>query len=201
MSPAGLPGEKGTNQQVDMQTDNSKEWHWFKGGILVSLLSVATYFIFAAIAQRNYPFGITAGFGYIAALFGNFFGGLNDNPVFRRFGDKPDAFIEFFILIGLIIGGYTAARLSKTFSPERIPATWEKYHGGSITKRSVFVFIGSVCLGFGAALSGGCTTGNILQGWAHLSLGSLVAGVSFFTGGIATAKLLYPRAGGDHDDH
>ena len=52
-----------------MKVDNSKEWHWFKGGILVSLLSVATYFIFAAIADRNYPFGITAGFGYISAFF------------------------------------------------------------------------------------------------------------------------------------
>jgi uncharacterized protein len=184
-----------------MQIDNSKEWHWFKGGILVSLLSVATYFIFAAIAQRNYPFGITAGFGYIAAAFGGLFEGLNDNPVIRRFGEKPDAFIEFFILIGLIIGGYTAARLSKTFSPEQIPAVWEKYHGRSVAKRYVFVLIGSVCLGFGAALSGGCTTGNILQGWAHLSLGSIVAGASFFASGIVTAKLLYPNLGGGHDTH
>jgi hypothetical protein len=102
--------------------DNSKEWHWFKEGILVSLLSVVTYFIFAAIADRNYPFGITAGFGYIAALFGNLFGGLSENPVIKRFSEKPDAFIEFFIIIGLMIGGYTASKSSKTFAPENIPA-------------------------------------------------------------------------------
>jgi len=184
-----------------MDIDNSKEWHWFKGGILTSLLSVATYFIFAAIAERNYPFGVTAGFGYIAAAFGSLFEGLHDNPVIKRFGEKPDAFIEFFTLIGLIIGGYTASRLSKTLSPEHIPAVWIKYHGSSVAKRYVFVIIGSVFLGFGAALSGGCTTGNILQGWAHLSLGSIVAGASFFVGGIVTAKLLYPNVGGAHDSH
>lgn len=183
-----------------MEVDNSKEWHWFKGGILVSFLSVATYFIFATIADRNYPFGITAGFGYISAFFGKTFAGLEDNPVIKRFSEKPDAFIEFFILIGLVIGGYTASKLSGTFAPENIPAVWEKYHGKSIVKRYIFVLIGSVLLGYGAALAGGCTTGNILQGWAHLSLGSIVAGFSFFAAGIITAKILYPKLG-DSDDN
>lgn len=179
--------------------DNSKEWHWFKGGILVSLLSVVTYFIFAAIAERNYPFGITAGFGYIAAQLGNLFGGLSENPVIKRFSEKPDAFIEFFLLIGLVIGGYTASKNSGTFKSENIPSVWKKYHGESLTKRYIFVLIGSILLGYGAALAGGCTTGNILQGWAHLSLGSIVAGISFFAAGIITAKILYPKSGGSDD--
>ena len=42
-----------------MNVDNSKEWHWFKGGVLVSILSVVTYIIFEALNDRNYPFGIT----------------------------------------------------------------------------------------------------------------------------------------------
>lgn len=179
--------------------DNSKEWHWFKGGLLVSLLSVVTYFIFAAIADRNYPFGITAGFGYIAAQFGNLFGGFSDNPVIKRFSEKPDAFIEFFLLIGLVIGGYTASKSSGTFKFENIPAVWEKYHGKSLVKRYILVFIGSILLGYGAALASGCTTGNILQGWAHLSLGSIVAGISFFAAGIVTARILYPKIGGNDD--
>jgi hypothetical protein len=182
-----------------MRSDGAKEWHWFTGGILVSFLSVATYFIFAAIAERNYPFGITAGFGYIAAAFGGLFKGLDGNPVIKRFAEKPDAFIEFFTLIGLIAGGYAAARRSRTLSPENIPAVWAAYHGKSVAKRYGFVLAGSVFLGFGAALSGGCTTGNILQGWAHLSLGSIVAGASFFAAGIVAARALYPRVGGGHD--
>lgn len=183
-----------------MGIDNSKEWHWFKGGILVSLFSVATYFIFAALADRNYPFGITAGFGFIAGKFSSLFEGLNENPVIKRFSEKPDAFIEFFLLIGLVIGGYTASKLTNTFSPENMPVVWEKYHGKSTTKRYNFVLIGSILLGYGAALAGGCTTGNILQGWAHLSLGSIVAGASFFSAGIVTAKILYPKLGGSDDN-
>lgn len=182
-----------------MNVDNSKEWHWFTGGILVSLLSVVTYFIFAAIAERNYPFGITAGFGYIVSQVGSLFLGLEENPVIKRFSEKPDALIEFFLLIGLIIGGFTASKLSGTFASENIPAVWEKYHGKNLANRYIFVIVGSILLGYGAALSSGCTTGNILQGWAHLSLGSIVAGISFFAAGIVTAKLLYPKVGGGND--
>lgn len=172
--------------------EKSNEWHWFKGGILVSLLSVATFFIFAAIADRNYPFGITAGFGYIAAFITNLTGSLAGNPVIKRFAEKPDALIEFFILIGLIFGGFTAAKTSGNYKPDLIPEEWRIHHGGSITKRYLFVFAGSVLLGYGAALASGCTTGNILQGWAHLSAGSIIAGISFFASGIVTAHLLYP---------
>lgn len=174
----------------------NKEWHWFKGGILVSLLSVATYFLFAMLADRNYPFGITAGFGFIAGKFGTLFEGLAENPVIKRFSEKPDAFVEFFLVIGLIIGGYTSSKVNGYFKLEMTPSEWEKHQGKSLVKRIVFVIIGSVLLGYGAGLAGGCTTGNILQGWAHLSLGSVVAGASFFITGIIAARLLFPKAGG-----
>ena len=182
-----------------MKKDTSNEWHWLTGGLVVSALSIFTYFVFAAIAGRNYPFGITAGFGYVAGLFGKLFPALADNPVIKRFAEKPDAFIELFILAGLVIGGYAASKRSGSRDPENIPAVWQKYHGRNAFKRYVFVFVGSVLLGYGAALSGGCTTGNILQGWAHLSLGSIVAGASFFAAGIVAARLLYPRLRGGHD--
>lgn len=175
-----------------------EEWHWFTGGILVSLLSVATYFIFEWLQYRNYPFGITSGFGYISAQFSGLFSGLADNPFFKNLLEKPSGTVEFFLVIGLILGGFTAAKLSGTFQPEKIPAVWKIFQGESITKRYIFVLIGSILLGYGAGLANGCTTGNILQGWAHLSLGSIVAGASFFAAGILTAKSLYRNHGGQN---
>jgi uncharacterized protein len=183
-------------KDIKMKIDNSKEWHWFKGGILVSLLSVATYIIFEALNYRNYPFGITGGYGYASAKLALLFQLIVDNPIIKRYSEKPDSYIEFLTLIGIVIGSFTASKLTKTFSQESIPAVWEKYHGKSVIKRYLVVAIGSILLGFGAALAGGCTTGNILQGWANFSLGSIVAGMSFFASGIITAKLLYPNSGG-----
>jgi hypothetical protein len=176
------------------------EWHWLLGGFLVSILSLFSYFVFEAITTRTYPFGVTAGFGFIGAWFGKITLGLNDNPVIKKFTENPDGIIEFFILIGLILGGYTASKLSGNFSTENIPSTWEKHVTKSKKIRYMFVIVGSIFLGYGAAFSGGCTTGNILQGWAHLSLGSIVAGISFFVGAIIASRLIYSKFGGKNVD-
>jgi uncharacterized protein len=171
--------------------DNSKEWHWFKGGLVVSLLSIATYVVFQAIEHRSYPFGVTSGFAYISALFGSYFSSLAEKPVFQNYISK--AYLEFFILVGLVTGGYTASKLSKTRAPETIPAVWKKYQGINLYKRLIVVLSGGILIGVGAGIATGCTTGNILQGWAHLSLGSIAAGISFFITGVITAHLLYKK--------
>jgi len=114
--------------------DDSREWRWLKGGILTSLLSVVTYFIFSAITERHDAFGITAGFGCMTAAFGKLFTGLCDNSAILRFGNQLNAFIEFFTLIGLIVVGFTATKLSKMFSLEWNSAAWQKYHGNSAFK-------------------------------------------------------------------
>ncbi|PIS27892.1 MAG: hypothetical protein COT43_08085 [Candidatus Marinimicrobia bacterium CG08_land_8_20_14_0_20_45_22] len=172
------------------------EWHWFTGGLLVSLLSMITYFLFQALSYKDYPFGITAGIGYISALFRYIFPGLTTNPVIKNLSTDTAAFVEFFLLIGIVVGGYTGAKFSHQYQPEIIPAVWSKYHGANIWKRFAVVLIGGFLMGWGAILASGCTTGNILQGWAHLSLGSMVAGASFFVTGIITTKLLYRQMGG-----
>jgi hypothetical protein len=177
-------------------TTQNGEWHWLTGGIVVSLLSIATYVLFEKLSYKNYPFGITAGVAYIAASFKYVFTSLAENPVIQKNWNSPAAFVEFTMLIGLVIGGYLGAKRSKNYSPEVIPAVWIKYHGSNVWKRLAVVLVGGFCLGLGTMLAVGCTTGNILQGWAHLSLGSMVAGACFFIAGIIVARLLYPKVGG-----
>jgi uncharacterized membrane protein YedE/YeeE len=172
-----------------MDVDNSKEWHWFKGGLFVSLLSLGTYIVFQAIEHRSYPFGVTSGFAYISALFGSMFNDLSETTVVKNYLSK--AYLEFFILVGLVIGGFTASKISGTREPESIPAVWKKYHGDNIYKRLFIVLVGGILLGVGAGIAAGCTTGNILQGWAHLSLGSIVAGASFFLTAVIAAHILF----------
>lgn len=176
-------------------TKNS-EWHWLTGGIIVSVLSMATYVAFQALSYKSYPFGITASFGNIATLFKYPFPGLADNPVILKYSNSPSALISISMIFSVAIGGFAAAKLNNNYSPELIPAVWKKYHGPGIWKRLIIVMIGGFLLGLGTMLASGCTTGNILQGWAHLSLGSIVAGASFFITGIIIAKILYPKTGG-----
>lgn len=178
-----------------MKNSEIQEWGWLKAGLIVSGLSMVSYYLFESLKIRKYPFGITGGFASLAEKFSRLFGSVSDQPYFQKIAAKPDSVIEVFLLIGLVIGGYLAAKLSTSYSPEKIPATWIKFQGPSVLKRLLFVLAGGLMLGFGAALAAGCTTGNILQGWAHLSMGSLVAGLSFFIGGMLAVRLLLRRKG------
>lgn len=176
-----------------MNKNSDNEWHWFKGGILVSLLSIFSYYIFQYLNYRKYPFGITGGFSAIAEKISFLFGDLSNTPYFQKIAENPSSIVELFLLIGLIIGGFVASKVNKTYKSEIIPDLWVKYQGNNIYKRFTFVVIGSILLGFGAVMASGCTTGNILQGWAHLSLGSIVAGICFFIGAIISAKLIFRK--------
>jgi len=46
-------------------------------------------------------------------------------------------------------------------------------------------------MAFGARMAGGCTSGHGISGTMQLSVGSWVAVVCFFAGGIATALLMF----------
>ncbi len=46
-------------------------------------------------------------------------------------------------------------------------------------------------MAFGARTAGGCTSGHGISGALQLSVGSWVALICFFVGGIGTAMLLY----------
>ncbi len=181
---------------MKLKQSKNGEWHWFTGGIIVSVLAMATYVVFQELSYKSYPFGITASFGSITALFKYPFSALAENPVIQKYSNSPAAIISITMLFSVALGGFAAAKLNKNYAPEVIPSVWKKYHGPSVWKRFIIVLIGGFFLGLGAVLASGCTTGNILQGWAHLSLGSLVAGVSFFITGIIMAKILYPKTGG-----
>jgi len=115
------------------------------------------------------------------------YGGANSYAV--NVGDvaKP----ETFLVLGLLIGGFAAAR----FSPKRAPRV-ELIHPGqtSTTSRYLQAFLGGFLIIFGARLAGGCTSGHIISGITQLSVSGLMFAAAVFASGIFTARLL--RKGG-----
>ena len=57
--------------------------------------------------------------------------------------------------------------------------------------RTVVALLGGVLMAFGARLAGGCTSGHGISGALQLSVGSWIALICFFAGGIATAMLMF----------
>ena len=52
--------------------------------------------------------------------------------------------------------------------------------------------IGGLLVGFGARYAGGCTSGHAISGMSALQLGSLIAVIGFFLGGLTMTYLLFP---------
>jgi hypothetical protein len=55
----------------------------------------------------------------------------------------------------------------------------------------IWMFAAGLFIGFGTRLAGGCTSGHGIFGISNFEWPSLVATISFITGGIVTTQLLY----------
>jgi uncharacterized protein len=108
------------------------------------------------------------------------------NPYLEKMGSiiKP----ETFLVIGLLIGGFLAARFGK-----QVAARVEFIHTGETTaaKRNRDAFFGGFLIVFGARIAGGCTSGHIISGITQLSVSGIIFAAGVFVTGIITAKLLH----------
>ena len=154
---------------------------WAMLGLLFGLVGAASILLFGPIGvSGTYP-------RVIGALFRLFDGGYAEaNPYLVKMGAllKP----ETYLVLGLPIGGFLAARLGRT---AKAPAC-EMVHAmeRSTGLRYRDAFIGGFLIVFGARLAGGCTSGHIISGIMQLSVSGLIFGAAVFASGIATAKFI-----------
>ena len=66
-----------------------------------------------------------------------------------------------------------------------------RFGADSLGLRLAVAFAGGGLMAFGARMAGGCTSGHGISGTLQLSVGSWIAVVCFFVGGIATALLMF----------
>lgn len=99
---------------------------------------------------------------------------------------------ESLLVIGLLIGGFLARRLSRSAPPPAV----EVVHAaeGTPMARYLTAFGGGFLILFGARLAGGCTSGHIISGISQLAASSFIFAAAVFGAGMLTAKLLRARA-------
>lgn len=157
-----------------------KNPRWGLLGILFGLVSVAAIALFGPIGvSTTYPRAVGAVLDALAPAY------AHGNPYLQEVGGllKP----ETLLVVGLLIGGFAAARLGRGAAP-----AVEAIHANERTtgRRYLNAFIGGFLLLFGARLAGGCTSGHVISGITQLSVSGLLFGAGVFATGIATAKLL-----------
>ncbi len=100
---------------------------------------------------------------------------------------------EFFFVVGIPIGAFLAAAITKRFSTRVVPPLWADRFGQAPGKRLAWSFIGGFLLLFGARFGGGCTSGHMISGVSQLAVSSFIFSAALFASAIVTARWLYPE--------
>ncbi len=154
---------------------------WAKLGIIFGIVSAVSILLWGPIGvSGTYPRVVGAVLRLVDPAY------AAANPYLVKMGAllKP----ETYLVIGLLIGGFLAARTDKG---AKAPVT-ERVHAmeTSTAKRYRNAFFGGLLIVFGARLAGGCTSGHIISGITQLSVSGLIFGAAVFGSGILTAKLI-----------
>jgi len=114
---------------------------------------------------------------------------VHKKDYYQKFEPKIDW--EWLLVAGIIIGAFLSSVFSGTFKIEIIPKVWMQNFGSNPFLRIIISVLGGILVGFGARMTGGCTSGHGITGTSQLAVASWLATIFFFVGGIITAYILY----------
>jgi uncharacterized membrane protein YedE/YeeE len=156
-----------------------KSWKPWIAGILIGILVIPAY-LSSSASGRNYPLGVTHGVLHVQLLATD----TNLNHVWQKqaavkapnnnesaqvpaspIGKKVSWWL-ILLVSGVVVGSWNSARLSNTC--KLLPKPPEQ---------TVVAFLGGILVGIGAAFATGCVIGNIISGWALMSVGLVIFGV------------------------
>jgi uncharacterized protein len=161
-------------------------WSPYLVGALIGVLSMFTFYF------SDKPLGASTGYARVAGMIGELFAPKHSESLKYYKDNKPAVDWEVMLVIGAIVGAFLAAWQGGELTGEWVPAMWAARFGeDSLGLRLGAALLGGMLMAFGSRMAGGCTSGHGISGTLQLSVGSWIAVVCFFVGGIATALLMY----------
>ncbi len=161
-------------------------WSPYLVGALIGVLTMLTLYF------SNKPLGASTAYARVAGLIGKGVAPRHTQALKYYQDNKPVIDWEVMLVFGAIGGAFLAAWHGGELTGEWLPAMWEARFGeGSYALRIGVALAGGILMAFGARLAGGCTSGHGISGALQLSVGSWIALICFFVGGIATAMLMF----------
>ena len=173
---------------VDARQYPGPAWSPYVVGALLGVLSWLTFYF------SDKPIGASSFYATAAGMLGKLVARKHTEKLAYYKSNPPVLDWEFAFVVAAVGGAFLAAFTGGELLREWLPPMWEARFGeGSIGLRAVVATLGGVLMAFGARLAGGCTSGHGISGTLQLSVGSWVAVLCFFVGGIAVAMLLFAQ--------
>ncbi len=174
-------------------------WPWYVAGPLIGLTVPLLLLI------GNKTFGISSSLRHICAAC------LPANIPFFKYDWKKEIWNLFFVS-GIVAGAFLLTWFFANPDPIKlntklttdlqthgitnfqglVPAELFNWNALLSVKGIVMMVAGGFMVGFGTRYAGGCTSGHAIMGLSNMQLSSLVATISFMTGGFLVANLLIP---------
>jgi len=155
----------------------AKRWRPWQAGIAIGVLGLLAWFS-SVPTGRNYPLGVTHGVLFLHTLAtADDFQGIykaenkvpNPTPQVQPATVAPKRKVGWWLVLlvtSLVFGSWVSAKT--TGDVKLLP----KPPGQVMT-----AIFGGLLVGIGAAIAGGCVVGNIMSGWALMSVGCIIFGV------------------------
>lgn len=161
-------------------------WSPYLVGALIGVLSMLTFYV------SNKPIGVSTAYARIAGMLGKLVARRHTKSLEYFQETRPVIEWEVMLLVGVLLGAFVAAFSGNQWTGEWLPPLWQARFGAdSIGLRLAAAFAGGALMALGARLAGGCTSGHGISGTLQLSLGSWIAVICFFLGGMAVAMPMF----------
>ena len=173
---------------VDAREYSGPAWSPYVVGALIGVLSWLTFYF------SNTSIGASSFYATLAGMLGKAFARKHTEKLDYYKSHPPVVNWEFAFVIAIVGGAFVAAVTGGELTREWLPPMWEARFGeGTIGLRAVMAMLGGILMAFGARLAGGCTSGHGISGTLQLNVGSWIAVICFFLGGIAVAMPLFAQ--------
>jgi hypothetical protein len=161
-------------------------WSPYLVGALIGLLTMLTFYF------SDKPLGASTAYARVAGFIGKAVAPRHTESLKYYQDNKPAIDWEVMLVVGAIGGAFLAAWHGGELTGQWLSPMWEARFGkDSYAMRTAVALLGGVLMAFGARLAGGCTSGHGISGALQLSVGSWIALICFFAGGITTAMLMF----------
>mgnify|MGYP000166511257 CR=1 FL=1 len=174
------------SEGTDPLSYSGPAWSPYVVGALIGVLVCLTLLL------SNKPVGASTAYARVAGMLGKLVAPRHTESLKYFQDEKPKVDWEVMFVLGAVGGAFLAAWHGSELTGEWLPPMWTaRFGANSLPLRLATVFGGGAFMAFGARMAGGCTSGHGISGALQLSVGSWIALICFFLGGMAVALPMY----------